>query len=409
MEVAIIGGGAAGFFLAANLKAFAPQARVTLFEKQDGVLKKVLVSGGGRCNLTNTFEDVTDLKQVYPRGHKLLKGLFRQFGHQEAYRWFEAHGVPLVVQDDHCVFPAAQDAQAVAGCLKRLAAESGVEVKTSHRVENLTLEEGKYHISFQDPRQGTQCFDRVAITTGGSPRGENLGYLERLGHRIEAPAPSLFTFNIPDPSLRELAGCVVTPAMASIPGTKFRSSGALLVTHWGMSGPAILKLSSHAARFVQEKGYRFPILVNWTNESNTGTVMAALRSLATQNPQKKISGTSLSGIPSRLWNYLANKAGISHERRWNELGNKGFHKLADTLCNDNYQVEGRSVFREEFVTCGGVSLESVHRQTLESKTCPGLYFAGEILDIDGVTGGFNFQAAWTTAYVAARAIARLDT
>ena len=219
MKIAIIGGGAAGFFLAVNLKTFAPQVEVTVFERQADVLKKVLVSGGGRCNLTNTFEGVTDLKQVYPRGHKLLKGLFKQFGHRDAYQWFEAHGVPLVAQDDHCVFPAAQDARAVAGCLKSLAVELGVTVKTSHRVESLTPCGGKYEITFQDVRQGRLLFDRVAITTGGSPRGESFAYLERLGHRIETPVPSLFTFNIASPTLRGLMGTVVDPALVGIPGT----------------------------------------------------------------------------------------------------------------------------------------------------------------------------------------------
>ena len=372
MEIAIIGGGAAGFFLAVNLKTFAPQVEVTVFERQADVLKKVLVSGGGRCNLTNTFEGVTDLKQVYPRGHKLLKGLFKQFGHRDAYQWFEAHGVPLVAQDDHCVFPAAQDARAVVGCLKSLAAELGVTVKTSHRVETLMPCGGK------DVRQGRLLFDRVAVTTGGSPRGESFAYLERLGHRIETPVPSLFTFNIASPALRGLMGTVVDPALVGIPGTKFRHSGALLVTHWGMSGPAILKLSSHAARFIQEKAYRFPIFVNWTNESHSETV---LQDMAQRHPQKKISGLRPYDLPARLWHYLIGKSGIVPDRKWNELGHKGLCKLADTLCNDRYDVDGRSTFREEFVTCGGVSLESVQRQTLESKTCPGLYFAGEVLDI----------------------------
>lgn len=405
MEIAIIGGGAAGFFLAVNLKTFAPQVEVTVFERQADVLKKVLVSGGGRCNLTNTFEGVTDLKQVYPRGHKLLKGLFKQFGHRDACRWFEAHGVPLVAQDDHCVFPAAQDARAVAGCLKSLAAELGVTVKTSHRVETLTPCGGKYEITFQDVRQGRLLFDRVAVTTGGSPRGESFAYLERLGHRIETPVPSLFTFNIASPALRGLMGTVVDPALVGIPGAKFRHSGALLVTHWGMSGPAILKLSSHAARFIQEKAYRFPIFVNWTNDPHSETVTGILQDMAQRHPQKKISGLRPYDLPARLWHYLIGKSGIAPDRKWNELGHKGLCKLADTLCNDRYDVDGRSTFREEFVTCGGVSLESVYRQTLESKTCPGLYFAGEVLDIDGVTGGFNFQAAWTTAYTVARAIA----
>ena len=251
------------------------------------------------------------------------------------------------------------------------------------------------------------CAKAVCYSTAwpSPPAVHRVAYLERLGHRIETPVPSLFTFNIASPALRGLMGTVVDPALVGIPGTKFRHSGALLVTHWGMSGPAILKLSSHAARFIQEKAYRFPIFVNWTNESHSETVTGILQDMAQRHPQKKISGLRPYDLPARLWHYLIGKSGIVPDRKWNELGHKGLCKLADTLCNDRYDVDGRSTFREEFVTCGGVSLESVQRQTLESKTCPGLYFAGEVLDIDGVTGGFNFQAAWTTAYTVARAIA----
>ena len=409
MDVAIIGGGAAGFFLAVNLKELNPRIGVTIFERQTKVLKKVLISGGGRCNLTNTFEDVTDLGQVYPRGHRLLKGLFKAFGSQDAYSWFEAHGVPLVTQSDQCVFPAAQDAHAVAGCLQRRAMELGVHLKTSHAVERIGRQEGKYEVVFHDPQNASQRFDCVAVTTGGSPRGENLRYLELLGHRIERPVPSLFTFNVPDPSLRALMGTVVEPVTAGIPGTKFRQSGALLVTHWGLSGPAILKLSSHAARHVHECCYKFPLLVNWVNETDTEAVAGLLQDMAGKQPQKQMGGTRPFGLPARLWAYLMAKAGIPHARRWGETGKKGMRRLADTLCHDRYDVDGRGTFREEFVTCGGVSLESVHRHSLESKTCPGLYFAGEVLDIDGVTGGFNFQAAWTTAHAVAQAIARATT
>ena len=251
-----------------------------------------------------------------------------------------------------------------------------------------------------------ELFDYVAVTTGGSPRGESLHYLEQLSHRIETPVPSLFTFNVPDPSLRKLMGTVVEPATASIPGTKFRQSGALLITHWGLSGPAILKLSSHAARHLHENSYKSPVLINWTNETNTETVVNALQTTATQHSQKFITGIHPFGLPSRLWIHLIDKCSIPRERKWGEIGQKGIRRLADTLCNDRYEVDGRSTFREEFVTCGGISLESVHRHSLESKSCPGLYFAGEVLDIDGVTGGFNFQAAWSTAHAVAQDIAK---
>lgn len=408
MKVAIIGGGAAGFFLAVNLKKFAPQTQVTIFEKQTAVLRKVLVSGGGRCNLTNSFEDVTDLKQVYPRGHKLLKGLFNTFDYHDAYQWFEDNHVKLVTQEDHCVFPQAQDAHAIADCLQRQAEALGVIVKTSHAVADIIPRQDKFEIIFRDAHNPSQEFDCVAVTTGGSPQKEGLSYLERLGHTIETPVPSLFTFNIPDPDLQELMGTVVEPALAYIPGTKFRHSGALLITHWGMSGPAVLKLSSHAARFAKENNYRFPLSVNWTDETNGETVMENLKAIVSGHPQKKLTAIHPYSLPSRLWTYLIERAGIPCDRKWNELGQKGLNKLVNILCNDTYQVDGRSAFRDEFVTCGGISTASIHRHTLESKAHPGLFFAGEVLDIDGVTGGFNFQAAWTTAYTVAQSIARKE-
>lgn len=404
MKVAIIGGGAAGFFIAANLKLLAPDTSVTIFEKQTDVMKKVLISGGGRCNVTNSFEGVTDLKQVYPRGHKLLKNLFNIFDYRSAYQWFERNGVKLTTQDDHCVFPLSQDAHSIANCLKNIATRTGVIIKTSHCVNNILKTENGYDISFKEEHLPVQTFDCVAITTGGSPQSRGLDYLKDLGHLIEEPVPSLFTFNINDATLHDLMGTVVEPVTASIAGTKFKAEGALLVTHWGMSGPAILKLSSHAARYVNEQNYRFPLLVNWVNESNNEKVAETLRTIADNSPNKQIGNVRPYNLPTRLWEYLIGKCGLTLERKWNELGKKGINRLTNTLCNDSYEVDGRGVFRDQFVTCGGISLSSVHRNTLESKTCPGLFFAGEVLDIDGVTGGFNFQAAWTTGYTVAKAI-----
>lgn len=375
------------------------------FRKTDRSIEKSIHFGRGRCNLTNSFEGVTDLKQVYPRGHQLLKGLFKAFGSVQTYRWFEQHGVKLVTQDDHCVLPSVQDARAVTGCLERLAEKLGVRIRTSHRLEQIIPRDHRYELTFNSGRETLPLFDFVAVTTGGSPRKESLQYLSRMGHRIEQPVPSLFTFNIAEPALRNLMGIVADPVAMTIPGTKIRSSGALLVTHWGMSGPAVLKLSSYAARFIREKNDRVPILVNWLNESNGETVKEHLSDLIRQYPQKQLSGLRPYNLSARLWLYLWAKSGFPQDRKWNELGTKGLHKLIDSLCNDRYEVTGRSTFREEFVTCGGVSLDSIHRRTLESKTCPSLYFAGEVLDIDGVTGGFNLQAAWTTAYTVARSMA----
>ena len=408
MDVAIIGGGAAGFFLAANLKRMAPQCRITIFEKHHRVLAKVAVSGGGRCNLTNSFAEVKDLKNVYPRGDKLLKRLFKSFGHEEAYRWFEEHDVPLVTQDDQCVFPRSQDAQSIIRCLLHQTQAAGVSVQTGRTLERIVPTadgSGCYRLVFRETgEERAPLFDCVAVTTGGCPKAEGLHYLEALGHRIAPPVPSLFTFNVPDPALRSLMGTVVNPAIASIPGTKFRATGPLLITHWGLSGPAILKLSSQAARHTNECGYRFPLLVNWVDTPDSEAVAETLAQTASAGAQKRLAGTRPYDLPARLWVHLLTKVGLTGERRWGEMGRKNLNRLADVLCNDRYEVDGRGTFREEFVTCGGISLESVDSRTLESKVCPGLYFAGEVLDIDGVTGGFNFQAAWTTAWTVAQAI-----
>lgn len=403
MNVAIIGGGASGFFLAVTLKQLAPSLNVTIFEKSTKVLAKVAVSGGGRCNLTNTFDQISDLSRAYPRGDKLLKRAFRVFDHNQTYSWFESNGVELVTQDDQCVFPRSQDSRSVIDCFLRLCAELGVCIKRSHTLKSIAFDT-KYTLSFGEESIADQTFDIVAITTGGSPKAEGVAYIERLGHRIVAPVPSLFTFNIPDDPIKELMGIVVENATVSLQGTKLHACGALLITHWGMSGPAILKLSSYAARLVSERQYRFNIAVNWVGEVNCDKITDHLSSIALKNPQKQIYNVRPYDISSRLWLFLLKKAGIPEERKWAELGKKGINKIMNVLSNDTYAIHGKGTFRDEFVTSGGVSLESVDPNTMESKVCKNLYFAGEVLDIDAITGGFNLQSAWTTAYVAATAI-----
>lgn len=403
MNVAIIGGGASGFFLAITLKKLTPMFNVTIFEKSTKVLAKVAVSGGGRCNLTNTFAQISDLSRAYPRGDKLLKRAFRVFDHNQTYAWFESNGVELVTQQDQCVFPRSQDSQTVIDCFLRLSKELGVCIKRSHTLKSITVDT-KYTLSFGEESIEDQMFDIVAITTGGSPKAEGLDYIERLGHKIVAPIPSLFTFNIPNDPIKELMGIVVENATVSLQGTKLQASGALLITHWGMSGPAILKLSSYAARLVSERQYRFNILINWVNEVNCDKITDHLNSIAQTNPQKQIYNIRPYDISSRLWLFLLKKAGIPQERKWAELGKKGINKIVNILSNDTYGVHGKGSFRDEFVTSGGVSLDSIEPNTMESKVCKNLYFAGEVLDIDAITGGFNLQAAWTTAFVAATAI-----
>lgn len=403
MKVAIIGGGAAGFFMAINLKLASPEAEVSIYEKSSNVLAKVAISGGGRCNLTNSFAEIKDLAKAYPRGAKLLKKAFKTFNHKDAYRWFEGNGIPLVTQEDECVFPQSQDAQSIINCFLHLSAKLGITIKKCHTLVALTKSD-QYRISFGEAKD--QTADVVAITTGGSPKEQGLEYLRTLGHTIVPPVPSLFTFNIPSDPIRELMGVVVENALVSLQGSKLKASGPLLITHWGMSGPAILKLSSYAAPLLSEKEYDFNIQVNWVNEPNFDTVTDALNTLIAQNPRKLLANMRPFDISSRLWLFLLQKVDISSERTWGELGKKGVNRIVNVLSNDEYRVHGKGKFRDEFVTCGGVSLESIDPNTMESKQMKGLYFAGEVLDIDAITGGFNFQAAWTTAYIAAQAIAK---
>ena len=388
MKTAVVGGGAAGFFLAINLKEMMPDMQVTIFERSQHVLAKVEISGGGRCNCTNSFEEVTDLSQVYPRGHRLLKRQFNNFDYRDAYRWFEDHGVPLVIQDDQCVFPQAQDAHAIIDCFLSLARRYHIDIQKGCKVQSL---------------EDVKGFDYVAVTTGGSPKGEGLRWLAALGHEIEAPVPSLFTFAIHDKPLQALMG-VVTDVEAMIPGTKLRASGPLLITHWGVSGPVILKLSSHAARYLAENNYRAPLAIRWLSLTDQEMTSLLYEQVATQ-PKKLLTTYNPFGLQQRLWAYLVEKAlDTRHQIRWAEMNKKDVNRLVNVLLNDTYQIAGRAPFKDEFVTCGGVSLKAVNPSTLESKQVPHLYFAGEVLDIDGITGGFNFQAAWTTAYTVASAI-----
>lgn len=391
MKTAIIGGGAAGFFLAVNLKEMNPEMEVTIFERSKRVLAKVEVSGGERCNCTNSFAQVSDLSQVYPRGHRLMKRLFNVFDYEDAYRWFEGHGVPLVTQDDECVFPQAQDSHAIINCFLSLARRYHINICTGRKIQSLN--------ELSD-------YDYIAVTTGGSPKGEGLRWLTDLGHEIETPVPSLFTFSITDAKLHALQGLVVDDAVAYIPSTKFRAEGPLLITHWGMSGPAILKLSSYAARYLAERQYQAPLGVSWLQRPEAD-IQTALHEMSVRQPQKQLTTYNPFGLQQRLWGYLLEKA-LGHRAmlRWSELNKKDVNRLVNTLINDNYHIAGRAAFKDEFVTCGGVSLKAINPSTLESRHVPHLYFAGEVLDIDGITGGFNFQAAWTTAYTIAEAIAK---
>lgn len=386
MKIAIIGGGAAGCFCAIGLKRRLPDAEVTVYEAGPKLLAKVAVTGGGRCNLTNSFRDVRRLGEVYPRGEQLMRRALAAFSHEDTMRWFEAEGVRLTVQEDQCVFPVSQDAMQIVRTLERCLREAGVRVRLNAPVE----------------RVGDLDADRVVVTVGGSSR-EKLERLLPAGVEVTPCVPSLFTLKIPDAGLRALMGTVVEQASLAVAGTKFRAAGTLLLTDWGVSGPATLRLSSYAARHLAENGYAGTLLVNWL-DAPEAAAREWVAAAAAEHPQKQAAGTPPAGLTARLWRHLLGRAGLREDLRWAELGSKGAARLASTLTADAYPVAGRARFKEEFVTCGGVALSGVNLNTLESKVRPGLYFAGEALDVDAVTGGFNLQAAWSTAALVAAAM-----
>ena len=394
-NIAIIGAGAAGCFCAAELRRLRPEFRVDVYEAGPKPLAKVAITGGGRCNLTNSFEGIRSLSEVYPRGERLMKRLLHVFSQEDTWHWFESAGVPLVLQDDHCVFPRSQDAMDIVHALL-------------HRMDGANLQLRTPVSSIMPGPTGQllvdgEAYDAVVVTTGGAPKG--LPMLDGLDLVWIPTVPSLFTFTVKDVSLRSLMGLVVN-ASVSIPGTSFKADGPLLITDWGLSGPAVLKLSSYAARHLHEAGYKAPLSVNWLDAGEAET-REILHGIEAANTRKQVTNTPPEGLQARLWNHLTVKAGLRPDIRWAELGSKGFNKLVNVLMQDTYAIEGKTKFREEFVTCGGVALSNLNPSTLESKTHPGLYFAGEVLDIDAVTGGFNLQAAWTTGAVVARSIAAL--
>ena len=410
MRVAIIGGGAAGCFCAIGLKRRLPDADVILFESGPKLLAKVAVTGGGRCNLTNSFRDVAltgqepgklRLAEVYPRGEQLMRRALRVLSPADTQRWFEAEGVRLTTQEDQCVFPVSQDAMQIVRTLERGLREAGVRVRLNAPVARIVaLAEGGFRLLLPAPGL---CFDRVVVTVGGSSQ-QKLQRLLPEGVEVTPCVPSLFTLKIPDDGLRALMGTVVAQAGLGLAGTKFRAAGTLLLTDWGISGPATLRLSSYAARHLAECGYAGTLLINWLDapEARAREWIAAT---AASNPRKLAAGTPPDGLTARLWQHLLRRAALREDLRWAELGSKGAARLAAVLTADGYPVAGRARFKEEFVTCGGVALGGLSPGTLESKRYPGLHFAGEALDVDAVTGGFNLQAAWSTAATVAAAMA----
>ena len=398
-DVIVIGGGAAGCFAAIQAGEHFPGASILLLEKSARPLAKVKISGGGRCNVTNQLSDPEELSRNYPRGNRFLKKAFYTFSSEHMVRWLADKGIPLRLYPEGCLFPETNDSQTIIDCflseLKRLS----IPLKTEVRVDQLLQAEGKWHIQSS---VGDFTAKSVIVTTGGQPKASGFKMLDSLELDIISPLPSLFTFNMPDEPVRELMGIVVEQASVKIAGEKWSSDGPLLITHWGMSGPAVLKCSAFGARILAGKNYETTVFVNWTGDRKPDQIREALSEIL--RSAKKTGNTPQFGIKSRLWTFLLTKAGINPEAPWTETGPKQQNRFVELLYADPYQMKGKTTFKEEFVTAGGIDLSGIDVQTMQSKKYPGLFFAGEVLDIDGITGGYNFQAAWTTAFIAGKSV-----
>jgi len=399
-RIMIVGGGAAGFFAAIACAEGNPEAQVTLYELTAQPLAKVRISGGGRCNATTAFTEPVDLVRHYPRGGRELLGPFHRWGPAETVAWFAEHGVELKAEADGRMFPVTDDAGTVVACLQRAAAEAGVNVRTRCGVRAV-----RPGFSAELTTGESVTCDRLLIATGGGKAGGGLELARQLGHTIAAPVPSLFTFQLTDPRLTGLSGLAAEHAEVGVPGTKLQERGPLLITHWGLSGPAILKLSAWGARLLHDRDYRFDLTVNWVAPRGIDEVLVELVRLRTEHPRRQMAGGNSFGLPQRLWERLASAARAEPSQPWTSVSNEVLKAFARELGEGRFSVIGKSQFKEEFVTCGGVRLDEVDFKTMESRRCPALHFAGEVLDIDGLTGGFNFQSAWTTGWLAGRAMA----
>lgn len=398
MKVLVVGGGAAGFFAALSVKEHHPDAEVVLLERSNKTLAKVKVSGGGRCNVTHRPYKISEFIQNYPRGSRFLKKVFSQFGPEETMEWFQKRGLMLHTEADGRMFPTTNRSQSVIDLLTQEAQRYEIKILLNTKLESLSVMDGRFIIHTNDQEVTA---DKVIIASGGSPKRQGLEWLEDLGHAIVDPVPSLFTFNLVNKEICELSGLSVERAMIRIQGSKVSAIGPLLITHWGMSGPAVLKCSAFGARILSNTAYEFHVQVNWLGDISENDLRSDSAWERIQSSQKRMVNQSFGDIPSRLWRFLLLRSGLGEDKRWCDVGSKQLNRLINTLTNDVYAVKGKSTFKEEFVTAGGVSLESV-TPSLESRSIKGLYFAGEVLDIDGVTGGFNFQAAWSTAWVAGK-------
>lgn len=399
MRVAVIGGGAAGFMAAISLRHHHPQATVLLLEKSDKLLAKVRISGGGRCNVTHACANDREMARHYPRGERFLRKAFGQWGARDTIAWFNGEGVTLKTEDDGRMFPVTDSSGTIIDALQGAAERAQVRVRMQCAVQGMERSGEGWSLRTSG---GTEHVDRVIVATGGSPKREGLGWLEALGHRIVEPVPSLFTFNLPEDPVRALMGVVADPVQVRIAGTKLEACGPLLVTHWGFSGPAVLHLSAWGARDLHRMGYRATAVVNWAGGTGEEPVREMLRSVRDTQPDRKLKNAVPYRLPARLWSFLLEKVGVDPEAPAHTLDRHALNRVVNVLTNDAYLMRGKTTFKEEFVTAGGVSLDDVDPATMRSRVAPGLHFAGEVLDIDGITGGFNFQAAWTTGWIAGK-------
>ena len=401
-DIIIVGGGAAGFFTAINIVEKNPKLKVAILERGAEVLQKVRISGGGRCNVTHACFEPNELVKFYPRGEKELRGPFHQFCSGDTIEWFEQHGVELKIEADGRMFPVSNSSQTIIDCFLKATQKLGISVLTGQSVQSIfNLEVSGENVWKIETQTENYLAEKLILATGSNPKVWEM--LQNFGHAVVSPVPSLFTFNIKDSRIKELPG-VAAQVTVKVKDTKLTSTGPLLITHWGMSGPAILKLSAWGARILHDKNYQFTIYVNWLNDEDTAYVEKKLKELKQEHAKKSVSKKSPFEITNRLWESLVLASGIEVETKWADLSKTQLQNLANQLTNATFQVNGKSTFKDEFVTAGGIDLKEINFKTMESKLHKNLYFAGEIVNIDAITGGFNFQNAWTSGFIVASAI-----
>ena len=405
----VIGGGAAGFFCAVNAARMDRSLKVTIIEKSNKLLSKVKISGGGRCNVTHSCFDIAEMSKRYPRGQHFVKKAFHQFFTTDIINWFEERGVKLKTEDDGRMFPVTDSSQTIINCLLREANRFGVEIIMNREVKKIETDHSAFNLQLSTGEIFSADF--VCIASGGYPKSSMFDWLKEPGHTIEEPVPSLFTFNLPNHPITKLMGVSVEKAKVKILpiaiGTKLEEEGPLLITHWGLSGPAVLRLSAWGARELRIMNYELRIIINWVPRYSEESLRKRFQELRSENASQKVINKNSIGLPSRLWEFLAEQSGIKNEWRWADLPATEQNRLIKNLCSYECEVKGKTTFKEEFVTAGGIKLNEVDANTMMSKKVPNLFLAGEVLDVDGITGGFNFQHAWTSGWVAAKAIASL--